>query len=223
MLSIQTFGDNFYILYHRTNYTQELYMSCLLYVDDKEANNKLNIDDLYERRKMRDQKQLSIFTKILNRVHRRITHIGRNHINDKHIWFTVPEYIFGEPVYNKSDCIGYLVTKLQDNGFYVRYIHPNTLFVSWNEWIPSYVRTEFRKKTGITIDERGNIVEKPEGQDLAANSNDPNARFLSMNEKANAQKTNNKNFTPIHNYKPSGNMVYNPEIFEKLEKKVSFS
>ena len=195
-------------------------MACLLYVDDQETNSKINIDELYEKRKMRDQKQLSIFNKILNRVHRRITHIGRNKANEKHIWFTVPEYIFGEPVYDKSNCIGYLVTKLQDNGFFVKYIHPNTLFVSWNEWIPSYVRNEFKKKTGIVIDERGNITKKPEedGGEIV-NPNDPNAHILNTSDK-NSQKMN-KNYTPINKYKPTGNMVYNPEIFEKIEKKIS--
>jgi hypothetical protein len=196
-------------------------MACLLYVDDQETNSKINIDELYEKRKMRDQKQLSIFNKILNRVHRRITHIGRNKANEKHIWFTVPEYIFGEPVYDKSNCIGYLVTKLQDNGFFVKYIHPNTLFVSWNEWIPSYVRNEFKKKTGIVIDERGNITKKPDEEDGGeiVNPNDPNAHILNTGDKNN-QKTN-KNYTPINKYKPTGNMVYNPEIFEKIEKKIS--
>ena len=193
-------------------------MACLLYVDDEETNSKINIDDLYEKRKIRDQKQLSIFNKILNRVHRRITHTGRNKANDKHIWFTVPEYIFGEPVYDKSNCIGYLVAKLQDNGFYVKYVHPNTLFVSWNEWIPSYVRTEFKKKTGIVIDERGNITEKPDQENgattgEAVNPNDPIDKH---------GKSTNKNYTPINKYKPTGNMVYNPEIFEKIEKKVTF-
>lgn len=193
-------------------------MACLLYVDDEETNSKINIDDLYEKRKIRDQKQLSIFNKILNRVHRRITHTGRNKANDKHIWFTVPEYIFGEPVYDKSNCIGYLVAKLQDNGFYVKYVHPNTLFVSWNEWIPSYVRTEFKKKTGIVIDERGNITEKPDQENgattgEAVNPNDPVDKH---------SKSANKNYTPINKYKPTGNMVYNPEIFEKIEKKVTF-
>jgi hypothetical protein len=199
-------------------------MSCLLYADEEETNVKINIDDLYEKRKLRDQRQVSIFNKILNRVHKRITHIGRNKANDKHIWFTIPEYIFGEPVYDKSNCIGYLVAKLQDNGFYVKYVHPNTLFVSWNEWIPMYVRNEFRKKTGIVIDERGNIVDKPESDTLGVDANDPNARVLNMSgDKGAIQKPHGKNFTPIHTYKPTGNMVYNPEIFEKLEKKVSFA
>jgi hypothetical protein len=193
-------------------------MACLLYVDDEETNSKINIDDLYEKRKIRDQKQLSIFNKILNRVHRRITHTGRNKANDKHIWFTVPEYIFGEPVYDKSNCIGYLVAKLQDNGFYVKYVHPNTLFVSWNEWIPSYVRTEFKKKTGIVIDERGNITEKPDQENGATTGEavNPNDQIDKHGKSA------NKNYTPINKYKPTGNMVYNPEIFEKIEKKVTF-
>jgi len=196
-------------------------MACLLYVDDQETNSKINIDDLYEKRKIRDQKQLSIFNKILNRVHRRITHTGRNKATDKHIWFTVPEYIFGEPVYDKSNCIGYLVTKLQDNGFYVKYVHPNTLFVSWDEWVPSYVRTEFKKKTGIVIDERGNIVDKSKDGEPIVDSNDPNARIFNSGGDKNDTKTN-KNFTPINKYKPTGNMVYNPEIFEQIEKKMSY-
>jgi hypothetical protein len=44
-------------------------MSCLLYVDDTETNKKINIDELYDKKKQRDLKQLSIFNKILNRIH----------------------------------------------------------------------------------------------------------------------------------------------------------
>lgn len=135
-------------------------MSCFLYIEDKEASHKINIDELYENRKRRDLRQLNIFDKILNRIHKRITFTGRNKKNDKHIWFNIPEFIFGEPTYDKGDCIGYIVAKLEDNGFYVRYLHPNNLFISWNEWIPSYVRTEFKKKTGILIDEKGNVIEQ---------------------------------------------------------------
>ena len=40
-------------------------MSCLLYVDEEEANNKISIDDLYEKKHQRDLKQISIFNKLL--------------------------------------------------------------------------------------------------------------------------------------------------------------
>jgi hypothetical protein len=32
-----------------------------------------------------------------------------------------------------------------------------------------------------------------------------------------------RRFTPIDQYKPKGNLVYHPDIFEKIEKKVQFS
>jgi hypothetical protein len=192
-------------------------MSCFLYIEDKEASHKINIDELYENRKRRDLKQLNIFDKLLNRIHRRITFTGRNKRNDKHIWFNIPEFIFGEPTYDKGDCIGYLVAKLEDNGFYVKYLHPNTLFISWNEWIPTYVRTEFKKKTGIVIDEKGNVVEQKKDETEESAPYDPN-NIHHVDKTA----QNSKNYTPINKYKPTGNLVYTPEMIKQIEKKVSF-
>jgi hypothetical protein len=194
-------------------------MSCLLYVDDEEASSKLNIDDLYEKKRQRDLKQLSIFNKILGRIHKRIQFTGRNKRNDKYIWFTVPEFIFGEPNFDNGECVAFLVVKLEENGFFVRYMHPNTLFISWENWIPSYSRNEFKKKTGIVVDENGNIIETP--GDEEADPNDPNNRLLNIGGKE--TKGDKKQYTPIGQYKPTGNLVYNQEMLEKLEKKVSFS
>lgn len=202
-------------------------MSCFLYTDDAESTSKVNIDELYENKQKRDLKQLSIFNKLLNRIHRRIQFTGRNRkIGETHIWFAVPEYIFGEPIYDKGDCIAYLVLKLQDNGFLVKYVHPNTLFVSWSNWIPNYVRAEFRKKTGKIMDEKGNIIEtREDGTSNIYPVDDINTRIL--NDPRNIGSTQIKDtrpqFTPIAKYKPTGNLVYNPDILEKIEKKVSFS
>ena len=192
-------------------------MSCLLYVDDEEANHKVDIDGLYEKKHQRDLKQLSIFKKILNRIHKRIQLTGRNKRSDKHIWFTVPEYIFGEPNYDQGECLGYLVSTLEENGFYIKYMHPNTLFVSWENWIPSYTRNEIKKKLGVVLDEKGNIIDKLD-ENIQIESHDPGVRLI----QANAKKEQ-KQFTSIKEYKPTGNMVYNPEFFEKVEKKVTVS
>jgi hypothetical protein len=187
-----------------------------LYVNDEDTTAKINIDELYEKNQRRDLKQLSIFNKILNRIHRRITTTGRTKTNEKHIWFTVPEYIFGEPVYDKSECIAYIVTKLEDNGFHVRYMHPNTLFVSWMHWVPAYVRNEIKKKTGNVVDQFGNLVKKKEDEDAA---DDMNANIFNNGKPVQKEQ---KQYTPIDQYKPSGNLVYKPEHFQKIEKKVSF-
>lgn len=199
-------------------------MSCLLYVDEEEASSKLNIDDLYEKKRQRDLKQLSIFNKILGRIHKRIQITGRNKRTEKYIWFTVPEFLFGEPNYDNGECVAFLVVKLEENGFFVKYMHPNTLFVSWENWIPSYTRNEFKKKTGIVVDEKGNIVKKPGEEDEQTENEDPDARLLNIGQgKGQPGNPNKKQYTPIGQYKPTGNLVYNPEIMEKLEKKVSFS
>ena len=188
-----------------------------LYVTDEETTGKINIDELYDKNHRRDLKQLSIFNKLLARIHKRINSIGKTKVVDKHIWFTVPEYIFGEPVYDKSECIAYLVTKLEDNGFHVRYMHPNTLFVSWIHWVPEYVRNEIKKKTGNIVDQFGNLITK--GDEIEEDN--VNSKILNDKSGTTPQK-DQKNYTPIDNYKPSGNLVYKPEHFQKIEKKVSF-
>jgi len=192
-------------------------MSCLLYVDEQEAHNKLDIDELYEKKHQRDLKQISVFNKILNRIHKRIQITGRNKKIDRHIWFTVPEFIFGEPNYDQGECLGYIISKLEENGFFTKYMHPNTLFVSWENWIPSYTRNEVKKRLGIVLDEKGNVIDKIE-ENIEIESHDPQIRLM----QANAKKEQ-KQFTPIDQYKPTGNLVYHPEMFEKIEKKVTFS
>jgi hypothetical protein len=191
-----------------------------LYVTDEEPNEKINIDELYEKNHRRDLKQLSVFNKLLGRIHKRINIIGKTKSNDKHIWFTVPEYIFGEPIYDKSECIAYLVTKLEDNGFHVRYMHPNTLFVSWMHWVPSYVRNEIKKKTGNVVDQYGNLVKKGENADEEENIN---SKLFNDKSGGGTLQKEQKQYTPIDQYKPSGNLVYKPEHFQKIEKKVTFS
>jgi len=197
-------------------------MSCFLYVDDEETSGKINIDDLYDNKKKRDLKQLSIFNKILNRIHNRIKITGRNKRGDRHIWFNVPEYLFGEPVYDKGDCIAYLVNKLQENGFLVKYMHPNTLFVGWSNWVPQYIRSEFKKKTGKLMNEKGQITDPMKDEDDDLNEQDINESIFNQGMNNTSQRKEQKQYTPIDKYKPTGKFVYNPEILEKIEKRVHF-
>ena len=107
---------------------------------------KINIDDLYEKKRLIDLSKLELFKKILNRIHVRIRTTSRYSIHEKFCWFVVPEIIIGVPKYDQAGCIAYLMNTLQENGFNVRYFHPNTLFICWEHWVPSYVRNEIKKK-----------------------------------------------------------------------------
>ena len=190
-----------------------------LFVEDEEAREKISIDDLYEKEQKRDLKQLEIFNKILNRVHKRITMTSRNKTVDKHIWYIIPEYIIGQPIYSQADCIAYVIAKLTKNGFFVKYLHPNTIFVTWENWVPSYVRSEFKKRTGKVIDENGRIVNNDDDDEIK--EEDINTKILNDRNGNLIQQKEQKQYTPIGKYKPTGNLVYNQEFFEKIEKKVS--
>lgn len=193
-------------------------MSNFLFSTDEESTGKINIDDLYNKSQQRDQKQLTIFNKILNRIHNKIKSTTRGQKKETHIWFAVPEYIFGEPIYNQGDCMGHLVVKLEENGFHVQYLHPNTLFISWANWIPSYIRNEVKKQTGKVLDEKGNII-----RDLNAEKEDDDQDMNSrlFNDKNNSLQKNKKEYTPLNQYKPTGSLVYNQEMFEKIDKKMN--
>lgn len=185
----------------------------------EDFSEKINLDELYEKKRQSDLNKLDIFNKILNRIHVRIKTVSRQRKDEQFCWFVVPELIIGIPKYDQAACIAYLIDKLKGNGFNVRYIHPNTLFISWMHWIPSYVRTELKKKTGIVINEFGvKIDEEQEKNRIETNDIvDANEILLQKNTEINQKgKQPKKEYTPINSYKPSGNLVYDNEMLNKI-------
>ena len=183
---------------------------------------KLNIDDLYEKKKQYDLSKLALYNKILNRIHVRIKTTAKQKIDEQYCWFIVPEVIIGVPKYDNGLCIAYLMDKLKENGFNVKYMHPNLLLIAWAHWVPSYVRTELKKKTGININEYGQKVEETlEENNAVVTKENPNDFILNIKDNNQNQpgKPQKKVYTPINSYRPSGNLVYNDELLIKIEDK----
>jgi len=166
---------------------------------------QLNIDELYESKRQHDLNKLTLFNKILNRIHVRIRTTSKQRINEQFCWFVVPEIIIGVPKYDQGSCIAYLMDKLKENGFDIKYIHPNTLFISWAHWIPSYVRTELKKKTGIEVNEFGERKDLLKADELETTREEPK---IELPKKASIYK-------PINSYKPSGNIFSQDNIVFK--------
>ena len=182
---------------------------------------KLNIDELYEKKSQYDLSKLSLYNKILNRIHVRIKTTSRQKIDEQFCWFVVPEVIIGVPKYDQGSCIAYLIDKLKSNGFNIRYIHPNTLFISWLHWVPSYVRTELKKKTGIIINEYGEKINE-EDQFLNKNSSnmiDDNFNLITKDQDLTNENKSKKSYTSIKSYRPSGNLIYDDDLLNKIEDK----
>jgi hypothetical protein len=117
---------------------------------------RLNIEELYETKKKIDLNRLEIYNKLLSKIHSKIKIVSRQREQTNFCSYLMPEILIGYPNYNFSECLNYVIDKLESDNFLCKYIHPNLLMISWNHWVPSYVREQIKKKTGISVDSYGN-------------------------------------------------------------------
>ena len=177
-------------------------------------NEQINLDDLYSTQKSIEDNKIKIYQKILSRVHKKIKVTSRSRNCEKHCFFLVPEFVLGIPVYDTSTCITYIIDRLLDNGFHVRYTHPNLLFISWNHYIPYHTRLDIKKKHGVKVDGFGNVVSsKKEKKD---NPEDINLLMFKKNEKIEVSNKKNKDYKAINSYKPTGNLIYSNDLVDKI-------
>jgi hypothetical protein len=199
--------------------------------DETDENVKINLDDLYERKKQQDLSTLSLYKRILGRIHTKIKTVSRQQTKEQYCWFVMPETIIGVPKYDHGACTAFVIDSLKENGFIVKYTHPNLLLISWASWCPSYVRSEIKKKTGVVIDGAGNRLDLDDdgkvipGGNNGNNSNnsisdDPNELIFHRGKNGNGNTSGgvkaNKEYTSIDTYKPSG-LIYNENLLKRIQ------
>lgn len=161
---------------------------------------QINIDELYETKQKTDLNKLDLYNKLLLKIHTKIKTASRQRNSDNFCSFVMPEILIGFPNYNLSECLVFIVDSLETNGFLTRYIHPNLLFISWNHWIPKYVREEYKKKTGIAIDSMGEQLQKDK---TVVRFNEPK-----------------KDVRTVPEFKSSGRFVYDDILLNSIKEKI---
>jgi hypothetical protein len=198
-------------------------MSNFKALHDSARADKLNLDELYEYKKMSDSNTLKSYNKVIERIHTRIRLTSRQKSNQQCCWFVIPEVQIGIPKYDVGSCIAYIMKELNDNGFQLRYTHPNLIFISWNHWVPDYARMEIKKQTGVVIDGFGNKI-KQKGSDHQISAITDGGDSLLLNTKLEIKKKGGSEkiqFKPTGSYKPKGNLVYGEELFNKIDRATS--
>lgn len=89
----------------------------------------INIHDLNKRRREKRKRDLEIYQRVLKRCHNRIR-LSAHKMGTQCV-FTVPQYIAGLPLYSLLDCIRFLKKTLRQNGFKVKSINFDQLYISW--------------------------------------------------------------------------------------------
>jgi hypothetical protein len=181
---------------------------------------KINLDDLYNRKHEIEDLRIKIYKKLLNRAHQKIKFTSRQRNSESFCFFIVPEFLVGTPKYDSAACIAFIMDKLIENGFQVKYTHPNLLFISWRHYIPKYERANIKKQYGVAVDGFGNKLPDKKtvtNNDKPKNMNDLIFNRPTKNSIVKKQGQNNKNYTQISEYKPTGNLIYNTALLKNIE------
>jgi len=182
---------------------------------------KIDIDDLYDRKNEVYALKQRVFQKILSRVHAKIKVTSRQRNSAEFCFFIVPEFLVGTPLYDSASCIAYIIEKLLSNGFFVKYTHPNLLFISWQHYIDKQRRAVFKKMHGFAIDGFGNKVKDRGSKDVGVRpvgTAAANNLMLKSTAAVTVKKADTKTFKDIATYKPTGSLIYNTQLLKSIEK-----
>ena len=131
---------------------------------------------------------------------------SRQRIDNEFCYYVMPEVLIGYPNYNFEECLLYVISCLQRDGFLTKYIHPNLILISWRHVVPKYVRDEYKNKTGKVIDKFGNTLDNK--------TTTENFTTLIDTPKTETSRTAN---TTKSDYKPSGKFIYDKDVLKKIQ------
>jgi hypothetical protein len=184
----------------------------ILKMNNNIFSEKINLDELYQRKNEIEDHRMKIYQKILHRVHTKIKTTSRQKVNEQFCFFIIPEFLVGVPVFDSATCTAYIIDKLQENGFLVKYTHPNMLFISWQHYIDKKKRMLYKKQTGVSINGFGEKITKKD----ELKNNNLNTLIL-KNTDVTLKKTDDKKYKSISKYKPTGNLIYNTSLLKTIQ------
>ena len=104
----------------------------------------LNIYELHKKKNARERNRLSYYKRVLHKCYHRIVTVSES--CKMECVYKVPEFVVGMPIYNGMECVRFVVKALRKNGFFVKYTHPNLLFISWQNIPESHYPSSQRRR-----------------------------------------------------------------------------
>ena len=121
----------------------------------------VNIDGLFDKRAHDDAKQYNHYNAVLDKINRRIEFEAKKQPANKMCWVSVPPFVLGtNKKYDQEACSQFVISKLKENGFDVKYFGLGQIAVSWMKHVAPHIRQEYTKRTGIKLDSYGRPVQQ---------------------------------------------------------------
>jgi hypothetical protein len=90
---------------------------------------QLNIYELQNSIHKKEQNRTNVYERILEKCHFKIKTAANK--EQYEVYYDVPQYVVGLPLFNINRCMDYLIRSLSENGFKVVYNFPKMLHISW--------------------------------------------------------------------------------------------
>jgi hypothetical protein len=85
--------------------------------------------DLINSQKEREKIKYKTFSKIYSNIEKKISLASSS--NFYYVWYEIPEFIMGFPLYNLDECKTIVVKQLKDNGFDIEEFNNNIILIKW--------------------------------------------------------------------------------------------
>ena len=113
----------------------------------------ITVSDILNNKKKRDARRHEVFDLLLERCCKKIS--AADAIRQMYCIFDVPDFVFGYPLYNLNECMGYLLQELTKRGFQVQYMFPRTLIISW---FVVMAKTKEKKQRTVAASKKGKLT-----------------------------------------------------------------
>ena len=163
---------------------------------------ELNINELYQTQRTKQINRLTFFKQILKKCHHRIQTVSKK--AETYCFFIVPEFVFGVPLFNVYQCSQFIIDNLSKSGFYVIYVRPNIIYISWD--LRQY----------LTIEQKKQLNNIPQTYNIPQNL--PRIEFNYPNQ---TNQSNEQKKIVIPNYYSNSNTVSNNQTQNQSIKQIN--
>ena len=89
----------------------------------------IDANKLRKDKKKRDDLKFKAFENILSIINKKI--LIANHGNSSQVIYQVPQLLLGHPTYKLSECMEYIIEKINEKNFNTTIYQPNIIVISW--------------------------------------------------------------------------------------------
>ncbi len=127
------------------------------YEDLDDNDFTFSVSDIHQKQRQKDLRRLYVYKSILGKVYKKIKKSSIN--EESYCFYEVPEYIYGIPLYNMSDCVIFILNNLHEKGFSAKYVDPYLIFVCWNLPKPNLKITNIPKLMDLPSKQNENMID----------------------------------------------------------------